>query len=465
MQIQTKLTLQFILIVAGIMLFAMSFVYLQFQNILIDEFYNNLKSKAVMTAEMTVGYNNSKSTIPVESAGGDDEMNYYTENVSIYDLDFNKLYSYNHSIEEYNPTILQNIVEQKEYRFKSGKFRVLGSVYNNKNGVPYILISEAIFNQDYLNILAKILIWISVILVIVVAFSGWVFAGQALRPIRKIMNEVDSIQTSDLNFRLSTTQKNDEISRLVITFNGLLNRIQTVFNTQKQFLSNISHELKNPLSIIISQLEVILVKRRSETEYVETLNSVLEDVKSLNEASEKLMQLARISSDRSSIKLTSLRVDELLWSAKTMLVKSRPDYRIQIEIENLPEEESQMYIIGSEQLLKTALVNIMENSCKYSDSKEVIISLAIDKEKKIVIEIRDHGIGIPEEELELVYEPFYRSSISNNFKGSGIGLSLVSSILNLHNIEYKLRNNSDGGTTTTLYFASGKFFTPEKELI
>ena len=465
MQIQKKLTLQFIIIVAGIMLFAMSFVYLQFQNILIDDFYNNLKSKAVMTAEMTVGYNNSKSNFPEENKEADDEINIYTENVSIYDMDFNKLYSYNHSSEEYDLSILQNIVEQKEYRFKSGKFRVLGSVYKNKNGIPYILISEAIFNQDYLNILANILIWISVILVIMVAFSGWVFAGQALSPIRKIMNEVDSIQTSDLNFRLSTTQKNDEISRLVVTFNSLLNRIQNVFDTQKQFLSNISHELKNPLSIIISQLEVILVKRRNEVEYVETLNSVLEDVKSLNEASEKLMQLARISSESALINQTAIRVDELLWSAKTMLNKSRPDYHIRIEIENLPEEESQMYTVGSEQLLKTALVNILENSCKYSNSQEVVISLSINESKKIVIEIRDQGIGIPDEELELVYEPFYRSTISNNFKGSGIGLSLVSSILNLHNIEYKLRNNSDGGTTTTLYFASGKSFIPEKESI
>ncbi len=443
----------------------MSFVYLQFQNILIDDFYNNLKSKAVMTAEMTVGYNNSKINFPEENNETGDEINIYTENVSIYDMDFNKLYSYNHSNEEYDISILQNIVDQKEYRFKSGKFRVLGSVYKNKNGVPYILISEAIFNQDYLNILANILIWISVILVIMVAFSGWVFAGQALSPIRKIMNEVDSIQTSDLNFRLTTTQKNDEISRLVVTFNSLLSRIQNVFDTQKQFLSNISHELKNPLSIIISQLEVILVKRRSEVEYLETLNSVLEDVKSLNEASEKLMQLARISSENALIHQTPIRVDELLWSAKNILNKSRPDYHIRIEIENLPEEESQMYTVGSEQLLKTALVNILENSCKYSNSQEVVISLSINESKKIVIEIRDQGIGIPEEELELVYEPFYRSTISNNFKGSGIGLSLVSSILNLHNIDYKLRNNSDGGTTTTLYFASGKSFISDKELI
>lgn len=453
MQIQTKLTLQFILIVAGILLFAMSFVYLQFQNILIDEFYNNLKSKAVMTAEMTVGYSNAVQ-IPENQEEGTGDIDFYTENISIYDLDFNKIYSYNFSARVFKAAVLKNILEHKEYRFKNGKYRVLGTLYTNKSGTSYILISEAVFNRDYLHILAKILIWISFILIVIVALTGWIFAGQALSPIRKIMNEVDGIQTSDLNFRLATTQKNDEISRLVITFNNLLSRVQNVFNTQKQFLSNVSHELKNPLSIIISQLEVILVKSRSNEEYVETLNSVLEDVKSLNVASEKLMQLARISSENTIIDKAPVRIDELIWSSKTTLQKSNPEYNIHIEIESLPEEESEMYVSGNEQLLRTALVNIMENSCKYSKCQEVKVLLSTGESREIKIEISDRGIGIPEDELNLVHEPFYRSSISSNFKGSGIGLSLVNSILNLHDIKYTLFNNRSGGTTTTLYLAS-----------
>lgn len=451
MQIQAKLTFQFILIVAGILLFAMSFVYLQFHNILIDEFYNNLRSKAVMTAEMTVGYNNTIHALENPGDKGGD-IDFYTENISIYDLEYNKIYTYNLSDKVFKNSILKEIVEYREHRFRNGKFRVLGILYTNKSGISYILISEAVFNRDYLHILAKILLWISVILLVIVAFTGWFFAGQALAPIRKIMNEVDGIQTSDLNFRLATAQKNDEISRLVVTFNNLLARIQHVFDTQKQFLSNISHELKNPLSIIISQLEVILVKPRSGDEYVETLHSVLEDVKSLNEASEKLMQLARISSENTLIK-TPVRIDELIWSARMVLRKTHPEYNVHIEIKNLPENESEIYVNGNEQLLKTALVNIMENSCKYSKEQWVKVVLSAHGAREIKIEISDEGIGIPEDELKLVYEPFFRSSISGDFKGSGIGLSLVKSILILHNIKYTLSNNRKGGTTTTLYLS------------
>src|SRR4029079_9948186 len=101
--------------------------------------------------------------------------------------------------------------------------------------------------------------------------GGWFFARQALSPVSAIMNQVDALLPTDMSHRLEATNQKDELSRLVITFNNLLDRIQHAFKNQKMFLSNISHELKNPLNVIVSQVEVTLDKERSVEDYQHTL--------------------------------------------------------------------------------------------------------------------------------------------------------------------------------------------------
>ncbi len=433
-------------------MFAMLFIYVVFKNILENEFYYNLRSKAIMTAEMTVGY-------PAFKQEDDPDSNHISinknikENISIYYLKYDKVYSYYPSDDQISSNILKNIVERKEVKFAKEDMLVYGIFYQSKGGSSYIIISEALFNHSYLKILKRILIWIFVIQVVIIAVSGWVFAGRALSPIRKIINEVNSIHPSNLDFRLFTTQKNDEISRLVKTFNKLLDRIQNLFATQKQFLSNVSHELKNPLSIVKSQIEIILVKPQSEKEYISTLSSIHEDIVDLNDVVLKLMDLSKLSPENTINTNQKLRIDELIWAAKSVLLKSRKDYKVDCKIKNLPPNEEMLYVDGNEQLLKTALVNIMENSCKYSEDKSAFITLSVEKDNHINLEVSDNGIGIPEEEIPSILDPFFRSNIVGGIKGSGVGLSIVNSILKLHNIQYSIKNNRDKkGTTTKLIF-------------
>ena len=326
MQIQSRLTLQFILIVAGIMLVAMFYIYFQFKDILQNEFYNTLRSKAIMTAGMTVNYSTYNQPKEINDNESDSNLALYTENVAIYNLDYKRIYNFNPAAEELSKEVLMQIKPTKEYRFTHNNHHALGLYYINKNGTPFIIVSEAVFNSEYLMILVRILIWVFIISLIFVALGGWIFAGQSLLPIRRIMNEVDAILPTNLNKRLEINNQKDELSRLVITFNKLLDRIQQAFNTQKLFLSNISHELKNPLSIIISQIEIVLDKKhRAETEYRQTLESVLDDTKDLNDVSDRLMQLAKINADSQVIEMKKVRIDELLWQSKAFLLKSHPN--------------------------------------------------------------------------------------------------------------------------------------------
>ncbi len=453
MQIRNKLTLQFLVILAGILLIAMWYIYFQFKNHLENEFYNNLRSKALMTAEMVVG---KTSLIRDEFALAVKKTSIhatdYTENIAIYDRNNQLIYSFNPVSRPLDQRILAETWEKQEFRFERGKFCALGLVYTRQPGQAYLVIAESVFEPGHLKNLARILLWVFCISMALVALGGWFFAGQALAPLNRIMNQVDAVLPTDLSRRLESPNQKDELSRLVITFNKLLDRIQNAFSNQKMFLSNISHEFKNPLNVIIAQLEVTLAQKRPATEYRQTLVSVLEDAKYLNDVTEKLTQLAKINSDNLAISFERIRLDELIWQAKAAILKAHPEQEVRFEVQNLPEEESKLYVSGNEQLLKTALINLVENGCKFSPEKRVHIRLSSGSNGTLTIELQDFGPGIEPEEIPHIFEPFYRSPNSAAVKGSGIGLSLVNSILKLHRIELQLVSVPGVGSTFTLLF-------------
>lgn len=454
MQIRLRLTIQFILIAAGILVAAFFYIHFQFKRNLQDEYYDNLRSKARIIAEMVVGTKTGERElqIPEPRETFTPLANEYPENISIFSLDGRRLYTFNPSPDNIRQSNIKDVISQGECKFTHGDFNAIGILYKNQAGDQFVVVAESMFDKVHIQNLSRILMLVFLISITLVAAGGWFFARQALSPVSAIMNQVDALLPTDMSDRLRATNQHDELSRLVITFNKLLDRIQHAFKNQKMFLSNISHELKNPLNVIVSQVEVTLDKERSKEDYQQTLNSVLSDVKELNEVAEKLMQLARINADDSTIQFQSLRIDELIWQSKESLRKNHPDYTIYFDVHNLPEQESQLFIMGNEQLLRTAFVNLMDNGCKFSPGKSVNITLSFTPENKVCVEIIDKGPGIPEQEIPMVFDPFYRSSKTSAVKGSGIGLSLVNSILKLHNIDLAIRSKVGEGTTLKLMF-------------
>ncbi len=465
MQIRVRLTLQFILIAASILVVAFFYIHFQFKLNLQDEYYDSLRSKALLIAEMVAGKKTDEQEFKIEAPTETSSplVADYPENISIYTPDGKRLYSFNPAPNDIKQAAFDDVRIYGECRFPHGKFSALAIPYMNKAGEDYVIIAESVFDQVHLDNLTQILILVFLISITLVAIGGWFFARQALAPMSRIMNQVDALLPTDMSHRLVTTNQHDELSRLVITFNKLLDRIQQVFGLQKMFLSNISHELKNPLNVIVSQVEVTLQNERSEDEYVATLSSVLSDVKELNEVADKLMQMARINSDGAMIRFQPLRIDEMIWQTKETLLKNHPEYTIHFEVVNLPDDEHKLFFNGNEQLLRTALINLMDNGCKFSPDKKVKASLSFSAEGAIVIEFTDNGPGIPQEELPMIFNAFYRSPRTSAIKGSGIGLSLVQSILKLHQIELNVNSRAGYGTTFILIFPVKSREEPNKE--
>jgi signal transduction histidine kinase len=299
--------------------------------------------------------------------------------------------------------------------------------------------------------LLQLLIASFLIATIIVTLTGWIFAKRALRPISKVMNAVEGILPQNLHTRLDVPNQKDEIGRLITTFNNLLDRIETAFQMQKIFVANVSHELKNPLTKIRSQLEVSTLKDRSPEEYKITIHSVLEDIQELAQLSNTLLELAKVSEDHGDLLTETVRLDELLLDSRQMLIESNPKYSIDVDFDDLPEDDTWLEIAGNSTLLKTAFLNLMDNACKFSDDQSVKVVLRCS-DSDIQLTFSDQGKGIPELDQNLVFQPFYRSENTANIRGYGIGLSLVNRIVKLHNGQISIKSNQPKGTIFILDF-------------
>jgi signal transduction histidine kinase len=281
---------------------------------------------------------------------------------------------------------------------------------------------------EKLKIILYIVCFISLLLFFI---AGWFYSGRALKPISNVVKKVEDISITSLNLRVFEGNGNDEIGRLAKTFNKMLERLETSFGMQKNFIANASHELRTPLTSINGQLEVLMMKDRSTEEYKSALGSVLDDIKSLIILSNRLLLIARTSAEGPVNFNKKIRIDEILWQAQEEIIRFNNDYRINISIDDSLTDSDQMIVVGDESLLKVAVSNIIDNACKYSSNHSVDIRFR-HIENFIEVVFEDKGIGISEEDLQKIFEPFYRGANTISISGTGIGLPLVSQIIKNH---------------------------------
>lgn len=421
-----------------------------------EEFYSRLKSRANTSAELLLRVDEvDSSLLKLIDINRKDILHF--ENISIYDSKDKEIYTNNDSIHfhEILPNIksfLLGVRQNGERSMTSENLDYIGIKYEIGNE-KYVVIACAmdIYGMDNLKSLRRILVFVFIFFLVAIGISGWIYAGRALKPISDVVYQVNSISANSLNQRLDEGKTKDEIYRLTSTFNEMLQRIEHAFKTQKTFVANASHELRNPLTAITAQLEVALLKERDSQEYKKILYSVLEDIKRLNEISHRLLQLTKIESEKSDIKLEPIRIDDLIWEVKNEFQKQNSDYKARLSLNELPLNESHLMILGNSHFLKTCFTNLMTNACKFSSDKTVNIEIVSSKEN-LIINFIDHGIGIPENEIPYVFEPFYRGKNTNSIKGYGIGLSIVEKIIKLHNAEIQINSKVNSGTIVSLIF-------------
>lgn len=281
--------------------------------------------------------------------------------------------------------------------------------------------------------------------IVFIFILGRVYATQALSPISKIIKEVNSIRAENLSLRLGTANGKDELAQLAKTFNNMLDRLQISFDLQSNFINNASHELRNPLTAILGQIEIALNRARSKEEYHSILKSIDLEASRLDFLVNGLLKLAKTDFDSKGIVIEPIRVDELVLDIKKNIDASIPNNQIELDFEELPVNENAITLLGSESLLKVAFGNILENACKFSDNKKVLIKI-FSETGSISLTIKDEGVGIPEKELKNIYEPFFRATNVRGIEGFGFGLPLAYRIIKMHSGEIRVLSQIGKGT-------------------
>lgn len=325
-----------------------------------------------------------------------------------------------------------------------------GIFYSSKNGDYIVIASAENYFEAHHKVYLRQIIFVAILLAFVVTFLlSYYFTNLFFKPVRNISERVRLISSENLHLRLDVANKNDELKKLARTFNDMLDRLETSFETQNNFISNASHELRTPLTAIIGEADVALSKIRKPEEYIEALSVILEEADKLDRKTKALLFLAQTGFSGTKQKFQKVRIDQLLLDVKETIEKITPSSKIHIDLSLLPENPMKLKTWGNEQLLHLALSNIISNACKYSNNKPVKVSIGAS-DSSIFIVVKDTGIGIPDKELKHIYDPFFRASNTSSFEGYGIGLPLSRNIIRMHKGELIVTSIENEGTTVNV---------------
>jgi signal transduction histidine kinase len=377
--------------------------------------------------------------------------------VQIFDQNNQKVYSYSDQPNDRLPVdedILHKLGANQRHYFRTGNKEAVAYRYAERNN-DIVIVSAANDEEGKENLvhLGNILMLSFFWGIIVSLLAGFFFSGKLLMPIKNIATDVSEISVQNLARRISTGTVKDEWYSLARTFNELLDQLQESFELQRRFIANASHELSTPLTSISSQLEVTLENERKPDEYRDVIQSVYLDVRQMGKLTHTLLEFARASGNKGGLEINLIRIDEIILRLPSEITKLNKEYSVILEFANLPDNEEKLLVFGNEALLLTAIKNMVLNSCKYSENKQAALCLAIE-ERNIIISIKDNGIGIPESEIENIFQPFYRLEENKTEIGFGLGLSMAQRIVKLHKGSISVKSIVGAGTTFTIILPS-----------
>jgi heavy metal sensor kinase len=279
--------------------------------------------------------------------------------------------------------------------------------------------------------------------------GGWLLARRALQPVVRMADAAQRISAEHLNQRVDETGSGDELDHLAKTLNQMLSRLDAAFSQIRQFSASASHELQTPLTILKGELEVALRSPRTPEEYQAALTSSLEEVDRIAQLVEGLLLLSRaeagvLKMDRQPVDLTQLL--EEVYSRLKFLADS---HSIQLRL-GLSEPVS---FWGDREHLRRLILNLTDNAIKYTEPGGMVSLSVLNDVYSACILIEDTGIGISAEELEKIFQPFYRTgeARSQAADGTGLGLCIAHSIAIAHGGSIKVDSTPGEGSTFRVF--------------
>lgn len=454
MPVRLRITLLFTALVFVILSLVCGIIYYVSYTSRVNNITVRLTNRAVTTARLLSQVEVFEPRL-VQRIDAATTLSLKNKSVQAFDYKNNPVYTYS-DIAGDTLNIPKKILD--EARIKGNLYFVMGEkevvAYHHADNNQRIVMVTAAYDEEGKKALARLrnVLFVALLGGVGLAFAGgYFFSRGLLLPIKKIADNVNDISAHNFTARIPTGTAHDEWHYLSQTINSLLDRLQESFELQGRFIANASHELSTPLTSISSQLEVSLQRHRTEEEYRQVMESIYQDATHMRKLTQVLLEFAKASGSAAGLDISLVRVDEILLRLPADLAKMNPQYVVALQFDELPTNEEQLLVLGNEELLFTAIKNIVANACKYSGNHRADVRLAFAR-NELVITVQDAGIGIAADEIERIFQPFYRVDESRHTAtGFGLGLSLANRFIKLHKGHIAISSQPGQGTTFTIY--------------
>ncbi|MBT1700800.1 HAMP domain-containing histidine kinase [Fulvivirgaceae bacterium PWU4] len=439
MNYKTRLTLLFVGLFLIVLTSILTFIYFSYADMRRDEFFERLHEKSFTTARLLLEVKGiDKDLLKLIDQNSINKM--YDEKVLVFNEKNELIYS---SLDDetipYSETLINQIREKEDkfYVDKDGD-EVVGVHYTDQ-GHDYVVLASAYdtYGISKLENLKNIVIFAMVLGAGLIALSSYFYIRQVFRPIDALNRSIQVISEKNLHAFIKVKKNRDELDRLAINYNQMLERLYKAFESQRSFVRNASHELKTPLALIQGRLELLAEMEPSQAEAKQIMTNLMNDLQGQADLIDSLLLIQRLQS-QVPVNTSAIRIDELLYESAEELGQLFPE-KIQIDIAQAIQSGDELTLKANAMLLKTCFRNLIENAGLYGrDGLSITIAPSGHNVEISFINRGDEALP-----AGLIFEPFYRQPSQQEKPGNGLGLSIVKQIVELNGgqVSYSFENN------------------------
>ncbi|UUO04561.1 ATP-binding protein [Blastopirellula sp. J2-11] len=328
-------------------------------------------------------------------------------------------------------------------------YRIAMRTVEGKNGKLVIKVLTPL--KPLTKDIETLFVLIAILLPIGILFAllgGYFLAARALAPVEQIARVADSITISQLDRRIAVANPHDELGHLAGTLNRLIARLERAVEEIRRFTADASHELRTPLAVLRSEAESTLRKTRSEEEYKAALRVIVEEATRLGTLADQLLTLSRQDAGITTCRSEPVQIDALLQDVIELLRPLSESRNVTLSTDQMHACEA----LGDDVRLSQAFFNVLENAIKYSSPASAVEVETSDAGEQVQVTICDHGVGIPANQLERVFDRFHRvdSSRNRSIGGTGLGLAITQAIIVAHQGTIELYSEPNAGTKVVI---------------
>ncbi|WP_114751489.1 HAMP domain-containing sensor histidine kinase [Pleomorphovibrio marinus] len=444
MSIRKKILVYFSATVISLTALSLLVIHALFAEYREEEFQQRQKEKITTTFKFLTETQRMDSDI-LQSLEEVSIQKIYDEKLLIYDGNKRLIYESIDDTEIENPEYFLGLlsVDNDWIETKDGRYDVVG-IYFQSNNRSYYGISKAYdaFGYTKLEFLRQVLVFTFILISVIVIFVSVYLSRKISQPITEITQKIDDYNFEDENDPIVVKESGKEIRVLSNRFNELMQRMKEAFAFQKHAIHHISHELKTPISVLVSNFE--RMEKENDLEKIrEWINNQKEDTKSLSEIINALLEISKAETGKDILQ-DHIRIDEMIFDIADELKALASDFNFNIIYDKITEDERQLTVRGNQRLLKSAITNLMLNCILYSDERQAKVQIT-PQVSKLEVEFINKGQPLSKKDQQFLFQHFFRGDNSKGKKGFGLGLVFIHKIMNLHKGSISYRTQEKGG--------------------